>query len=68
MTANESSGPPDEDEEFGPGDPDFDLSEAHGYTWEDRRRPTFPPWAVAAVSILLVVALLLPALIVISRR
>lgn len=59
----------DEDDEFGPGDPDYDLSEEHGYSW-DARRESFllRPWFLVAVSILLVIALLLPALVVIGRR
>jgi hypothetical protein len=28
----------EDEEEFGPGDPDYDLSEQHGYTWEPQRR------------------------------
>ncbi len=47
-----------------PDDPDFDLSEAAGYSgWEDRgRRPLIPMWLVVALSLLLILALLLPAL------
>ena len=48
-----------------PDDPDYDLSEAAGYSgWEDRgRRPLLPPWLVLAVSLLLILALLVPLLI-----
>ncbi len=48
-----------------PDDPDYDLSEAAGYSgWEDRgRRPLIPTWLVFAISLLLILALLLPALI-----
>ncbi len=48
-----------------PDDPDYDLSEAAGYSgWEDRgRRPLLPTWLVVAVSLLLILALLLPVLI-----
>ncbi len=48
-----------------PDDPDYDLSEAAGYSgWEDRgRRPLIPPWLVLAVSLLLILALLVPLLI-----
>jgi hypothetical protein len=48
-----------------PDDPDYDLSEAAGYSgWEDRgRRSLIPAWLVLAVSLLLILALLLPALI-----
>ena len=48
-----------------PDDPDYDLSESAGYAgWEDRgRRRLLPPWLVLAVSLLLILALLVPALI-----
>ncbi len=48
-----------------PDDPDYDLSEAAGYSgWEDRgRRPLIPTWLVVAISLLLILGLLLPALI-----
>ena len=48
-----------------PDDPDYDLSEAAGYSgWEDRgRRLLLPPWLVLAVSLLLILALLVPLLI-----
>ncbi len=43
-------------------DPDYDLSEAHGYSdWEPRRAGgQFPGWVIAAVSILLIIAILIP--------
>ena len=48
-----------------PDDPDYDLSEAAGYSgWEDPgRRPLIPTWLVVAISVLLILGLLLPALI-----
>ncbi len=48
-----------------PDDPDYDLSEEAGYSgWEDRgRRPLLPPWLVVAVTLLLILALLVPLLI-----
>ena len=54
----------DEEYEMTPDDPDYDLSEAAGYSgWEDRgRRPLIPMWLVLALSLLLILALLLPAL------
>jgi hypothetical protein len=62
-----SDGP--EDEEIGPGDPDYDLSDAHGYSWEPEHGFWPPPgWAVAAVSLLLVVALVLPGILFILYR
>lgn len=58
----------EEEPEIGPGDPDYDLSEAHGYRWEPQRDHwPVPPWLLAAVSIALVIGLLLPALIIIVR-
>ena len=62
-----ASGEPDADE-IGPEDPDYDLSEAHGYSWEPG--PSFwppPGWVIAAVSLLLVTALLAPALVFVLR-
>jgi hypothetical protein len=60
---------PEDDEEIGPDDPDYDLSEAHGYTWEPRREHwPVPPWLLVAVSLLIVVALLLPGLIFLLRQ
>ena len=55
----------DDEEEVGPDDPDYDLSEAAGYAdWEpasDRQFP-LPQWVIVAVSLLLILALVLPAL------
>ncbi len=70
MPDETDDGAPEEEEqdEFGPGDPDYDLSEAHGYRPEPPRDPrSVPPWLLAAVSIALVIGLLLPALIIIFR-
>ncbi|HET9476907.1 MAG TPA: hypothetical protein VFP63_05395 [Dehalococcoidia bacterium] len=46
-------------------DPDYDLSEAHGYSgWEPARRGgPLPGWTIAAVSILLIIAILIPLLL-----
>ena len=55
-------------EEIGPDDPDYDLSEAHGYSWEPERSVWPPPrWVIAAVSLLLVAALVAPTLVFILR-
>ncbi len=56
----------DEEEEYyipGPDDPDYDLSEEAGYSgWEPSKRDLFlPRWLLVAVSLLLIVAILLPA-------
>ncbi len=54
----------EEDEEIGPDDPDYDLSEAAGYSgWEPPERSFFlPQWVIVALSLLLILALLLPLL------
>ena len=52
----------EEDDSYVPDetDPDYDLSEAHGYSdWEPRGGP-FPGWVIAAASILLIIAILIP--------
>ncbi len=54
-----------DDEEVGPDDPDYDLSESAGYAgWEPAKGGRFPlpQWVIVAVSLLLILALLLPAL------
>lgn len=55
----------EDDDEFGPDSPDYDLSEAHGYTWEPAREhwPVHPGLLVA-VSLLVVLALVLPSLLI----
>jgi hypothetical protein len=57
-----------EDDEFGPDSPDYDLSEARGYGWEPERPSRWPPqWLIVAISLLVVAALLVPALLVLLR-
>ena len=56
-----------EEDEFGPGSLDYDLSEAHGYGWEPRRSHWPPQWVIVAISLLLVVALLVPGLLLLLR-
>jgi hypothetical protein len=54
----------DEEEEFGPGDPDYDLSEQHGYMWEPKRRDwPIPLPVMIAVTVLVILALVLPSLL-----
>ena len=55
----------DEEYELRPDDPDYDLSEGAGYSgWEGRgRRSLVPYWVIVGVSLLLIFALLLPALL-----
>ncbi len=55
----------DEEYELGPDDPDYDLSEGAGYSgWEGRGRQFLVPgWVIVAISLLLIFALLLPALL-----
>ena len=69
---NDWDAPPaedDEEEEIGPDHPDYDLSEAHGYTWEPRREHwPVPPWLIAAVSLLVVLGLVLPSILFLLRN
>jgi hypothetical protein len=52
-----------EEEEFGPDDPDYDLSEAHGYNWDpDRANWPVPPWLLATISVVVVASLVLPTI------
>ena len=56
--------PEDEESELGPEDPDYDLSEAAGYSgWDSQRRTGIPQWVIVAVSLALVLSLLLPVLL-----
>lgn len=52
----------------GPDDPDYDLSEAAGYAgWQEPARGSMlPGWVIAALSILLILAILTPLLLRIS--
>jgi len=48
-------------------DPDYDLSEAHGYSdWEPNRDSIIPRWLIVVASLLLIFAILIPVLIRIS--
>ena len=61
--------PEREEEEIGPDDPDYDLSEAHPYSWEPARKHwPVPPWLLMAISLLVVAALILPGLIFLLRH
>src|SRR2546427_12245057 len=53
----------------GPDDPDYDLSEEAGYaSYEPPERSTIMPrWALVAVSIALILAILVPVLMQASR-
>src|SRR3990170_7385447 len=56
--------PEDEESEIGPEDPDYDLSDAAGYSgWDSQRRTGIPQWVIVAVSLALVLSLLLPVLL-----
>ena len=56
-----------EEDEISPGDPDYDLSEAHGYMWEPAHREWPPRWLLVALTIVVIAGLLLPAMILIAR-
>jgi hypothetical protein len=69
ITLEEDDGEDEAEEEdyydIAPGDPDYDLSEAAGYAdWEPPRRTlSIPQWLIVAVSLLLILVLLLPAIL-----
>jgi len=55
-----------EDEEWipNPDDPDYDLSEAAGYAdLGAARRGSMPQWLIAAISLILIAAILTPVLL-----
>lgn len=58
-----------DEEEFGPGSADYDLSEGHGYRWEDSTGggAGIPQWLMVAVALLAIAGFLLPALLLIYR-
>jgi hypothetical protein len=62
----------DEDEDGsyvpGPDDPDYDLSEEAGYAgWEEpRREAILPQWVIVAVSLLLILAIVTPAVLLLD--
>ena len=59
----------DDDRDLGPDERDYDLSEEHGYTWEPRRRDWPVPLPVLAViSVLVIIALVVPALIIVLQN
>ena len=56
----------DEERDLGPGDADYDLSEEHGYMWEPKRAHwPIPPSVLAIVSIVVVIALVLPSILIV---
>ena len=59
----------DEDaDEIRPGDPDYDLSEAHGYMWDPAPAPFPPRWLIIVVTIAVILALVIPSVIIILNR
>ena len=48
------------EEDLGPGDADYDLTEEHGYMWEPPSRWRLRPWMLAVIAVLLIVSLILP--------
>jgi hypothetical protein len=56
----------DDDDSYipGPDDPDYDLSEEAGYAgWEaPESRDLLPQWVIATVSIILILAIAIPAI------
>jgi hypothetical protein len=58
----------DDEDEFGPGTTDHDLSEAYGYRLEDSGGgATVPRWLMLAVTLLALAGFLLPTLLLIYR-
>jgi hypothetical protein len=61
----------EEEDEVGPGASDYDLSEEHGYEFSDSEdqddTAVIPQWAMVGVTIVVVVALVLPAMLLIWR-
>ena len=57
----------DIDDEIRPGDPDYDLSEAHGYLWEPGQREWPPRWLLVVLTVLVIAGLIVPAVILIWR-
>ena len=58
----------EEDDEFGPDSPDYDLSEEHGYSWEPKRTHwPVPPGVLLVVSVLVVIALVLPTVVIVMQ-
>ena len=59
----------DDEEEFAPGSADYDLSEEHGYRWEDSGggATAIPGCLIVAVTLLALAGLVLPTLFLIYR-
>ena len=58
----------EEDDELGPGSADYDLSEEHGYRWEPKREHgPISPGLMFFVTVLVIIALVLPGLLIIWR-
>lgn len=56
----------DEERDLGPGEEDYDLSEEHGYMWEPKRANwPVPPAVLAVVSVIVVLALVLPSILIV---
>lgn len=56
------------DDEIRPGDPDYDLSESHGYMWDPSPTPFPPRWLIIVVTIAVIAALVIPSVIIILNR
>jgi hypothetical protein len=58
----------EEEDEFGPESSDWDLSEEHGYLWYPKREQwPVPSWLLVIVSVVVIVALVLPAVLLLFR-
>ena len=71
MTNEWPEGDSDSEEEdvndLGPGSADYDLSEEHGYRWEQEREgaSVIPQGVMLAVTLIVLVALVLPTILLI---
>jgi hypothetical protein len=57
-----------EEDDLQPGDPDYDLSEAHGYLWHPPQRSWPPRWLIVAVTVAVIAALVIPSIIIALNR
>jgi hypothetical protein len=66
---NEWDAPEEEEEDdFGPGSADYDLSEEHGYMWEPaKEHGPISPTVMVVVTVLVIVALVLPGILIALR-
>jgi hypothetical protein len=57
----------EDEDEIQPGDPDYDLSEAHGYMWDPAPKPFPPRWLIVTVTIVVIAALVVPSVLIVLQ-